>query len=280
MSGLQVQVVNSITQLSAQAVGQVVIAGSHGGLIAGAIAATARVRAVVFNDAGVGKDDAGVASLAALQTMGMAAATVSRRSAPMGDGPAMMRQGVISFANAMARHCGVHAGMRCETAVALLQAKAPRPLGTPFRAAEGRHLLRHGPTSAWGCDSVTLVEPQDAHQVLVIGSHAALHAGPASALPVPAQAAFFHDAGSWGEPQGLSRLPVLDAMGIAAAAVHHQTARIGDARSMFETGSLSFCNRLGARAGWKIGMSVQEAIQQITALREQTTAPLQDLLPA
>lgn len=276
MSGLSIQVVNSITQIGTDAIGRVVVAGSHGGLIAGAIAARARVRAVVFNDAGIGKDEAGIASLAALQNIGMAAATVARRTAPMGDGAAMMARGVISFANGHAQRCGVRVGMPCETAAALLNRATP-PTSTWLEATEGRHFLSRGVVQAQGCDSVTLVEPWDRHQVLVIGSHAALHAGPASALSVQARAAFFHDAGSWGEPEGLSRLPVLDARCIPSAAVHHDSARIGDARSMFETGRLSFCNTAALHSGWKTGMSVQDAILRITAAKKSPT-PLQEAM--
>ena len=276
MLGLKIHVVNSITQVGSDAKGQVVVAGSHGGLIAGAIAAAAQVRGVVFNDAGVGKDNAGIASLAALQSMGMAAATVSRRNAPMGDGQAMMRKGVVSFVNDFARSCGVRPGMPCATAAALMQLHASQPTGTPFTASEGRHALVEGQAKAWGCDSVTLVQALDAHRILVIGSHAALHAGPASALSVQARAAFFHDAGSWGEPQGLSRLPVLNERGIPAAAVHHESARIGDARSMFATGSLSFCNTVALHMGWRVGMSVQNAILR-AATSPQTKTPAQEL---
>jgi hypothetical protein len=280
MLGSQVHVLNSITQAGPEAKGQVVVSGSHGGMIAGAIAAAAQLRGVVFNDAGVGKDNAGISSLVALQAMGMAAATVARRSAPMGDGQTMLRQGVISFANDLARGCGVHQGMPCQMAAALMHARAPQPTGTPFTASEGRHALGQGRTLARGCDSVTLVQAQDAQQILVIGSHAALHAGPASALTVQAKAAFFHDAGSWGEAQGLSRLPVLNTRGIAAAAVHHDSARIGDARSMFDTGKLSFCNPVAIQRGWKNGMSVQEAILRTNASQQPNKVPQQELLLA
>jgi hypothetical protein len=265
-------VVNSITQLTLQqAQGQVVVAASHGGLIAGAIAASMRLRAVVFNDAGGGKEGAGMASLVPLAHMGMAACTVSRRSACIGDGEHMWEHGVVSHANAPAQACGVSRGMACRDAAQQLL-DAPLPQGEPFTWTEGRHLLRSGPLQVWGCDSVTLVQPQDAHQVLVVGSHAALHAGPASALSVPAAAAFFHDAGSWGEPQGLSRLPVLAQRAVPSAAVHHQSARIGDARSMYAEGVLSFCNEPARALGWYAGLSVQGAVACLPQMREASFA--------
>jgi hypothetical protein len=265
MRNVRILVVNSITQPGPEAAGQVVVAASHGGLIAGAIAAAKQVRAVIFNDAGGGRDDAGFASLAPLQQMGLAAVTVARRSARMGDGEHMHRYGVVSQANALAQRCGVKVGMPCaEAAQGLMSASMPR--GPAFTWTEGRHILRRQHPLVMGCDSVTLVQPQDAHRILVVGSHAALHAGPASALGVPAAGAFFHDAGSWGETHGLSRLPVLAHSGIPAAAVHHQSARIGDARSMHATGVISFCNTAALELGWRTGMSVQDAIDVVSAL--------------
>ncbi len=259
MRNVQIWVVNSITQPGSEAAGQVVVAASHGGLIAGAIAAAKQVRSVIFNDAGGGKDGAGFASLLPLEQMGLACATLARHSARIGDGEHMYRYGVVSHANALARQCGLALGMPCTEAAQGLMA-APMPSGSPFTWTEGRHRLAHRPARVIGCDSVTLVQPQDADQILVIGSHAALHAGPASALSVRAQAAFFHDAGSWGDAHGLSRLPVLAQRGVPAAAVHHQSARIGDARSMYATGVISFCNATALELGWRAGMGVQDAI--------------------
>ena len=259
MRNVQILVVNSITQPGPEAAGQVVVAASHGGLIAGAIAAAKQVRGVIFNDAGGGKDGAGFASLLPLEQMGMAAVTVARRSARIGDGEHMHRYGVVSHTNALARRCCVVVGMPCAEAAQGLMA-APMPSGPPFTWTEGRYRLAHLPVRVVGCDSVTLVQPQDADQILVIGSHAALHAGPSSALGVRATAAFFHDAGSWGEAHGLSRLPVLAQRGIPAAAVHHESARIGDARSMYATGVISFCNTTALELGWHAGMGVQDAI--------------------
>jgi len=41
---------------------------------------------VILNDAGVGRDRAGIGGLALLDTIGMSAATLSHRSARIGDG--------------------------------------------------------------------------------------------------------------------------------------------------------------------------------------------------
>ena len=67
-----------MTQLGAAVRGAVLVAGSHAGVIAAYYAARAGAGAVLLNDAGVGKDGAGIAGLAYLDAIGMAAAAYSR----------------------------------------------------------------------------------------------------------------------------------------------------------------------------------------------------------
>ena len=68
------------------------------------------LKAVFFNDAGVGKDDAGIAALAMLQARGVAGATVSHTSARIGDAQDMWDHGVVSHVNGHARALGIAAG--------------------------------------------------------------------------------------------------------------------------------------------------------------------------
>ncbi len=65
---------------------------------------------VVFNDAGVGLDDAGIAALAPLQAAGIAACTVGHRSARIGEATSTLTSGVISHANAAAVALGAVPG--------------------------------------------------------------------------------------------------------------------------------------------------------------------------
>ena len=117
-----------------------------------------------------------------------------------------------------------------------------------------------------GLDSIGGVQPTDAGAVLVIGSHGALHGGdPASALPVDAEGAFFHDAGIGCDEAGVSRLPVLDARGIPAATVDYRSARIGDARSMWATGTLSRVNAASSERGLRVGMRVGVAAAMLVS---------------
>lgn len=66
---------HSVTKLGADAGGAVVVSGSHGGVYPGYLAAKAAVRAVILNNAGIGKDEPGIGALHYLDALGIAAAT-------------------------------------------------------------------------------------------------------------------------------------------------------------------------------------------------------------
>jgi hypothetical protein len=250
----------SVTALGAEVRGAVLVAGSHGGRIAGYYAAQAGAHAVILNDAGVGKDGAGIAALAELETIGMAAATAAHSSARIGDGADMLARGVVSHVNAHAAGCGVAPGMPVrDAAVRLSAARAPH--SAPRAYTEGRTLLAPGPPPVWGLDSLGLLRDEDVGRILVIGSHGALHGGrPESALPVAARAAVFNDAGIGADDIGLTRLPVLAARGMPAATVDCMSARIGDCRSMWATGRLSAINAVAQAAGARVGQSVPDFV--------------------
>jgi hypothetical protein len=245
---------DSVTQLPPVA-RRVLVTGSHAGRVAAHYAAQAGVRAVIFHDAGLGKDEAGVAGLALLEAAGIAAAAVGHASARIGDGADVLARGVVSRCNAPAVLCGVRIGQRCHDAAVRLSA-APLAAGTLPQQQEGRHALAEG---VLGCDSIGQLVAADAGRVLVIGSHASLHGGrPESALPIHAALAVFHTGGG-----DCSRHPILDLRGVPAAAVEGSSARIGDARSLWESGVLAVANRAAERAGVAPGMSVQAAARAL-----------------
>ena len=109
--GAQLRVVDSAAQLSASDQGCLAITGSHGGLSAARYAGVAKPWLVVFNDAGVGKDQAGIAGLQQLAEQGVAAATVSHTSARIGDASSTLADGVISYVNAPAKLLGLQPGV-------------------------------------------------------------------------------------------------------------------------------------------------------------------------
>lgn len=249
----------SVTKLDARHRGAVLVAGSHGGVYAGYMAAKAGVRAVILNDAGVGRDRAGISSLPYLEKIGMAAATVGHMSARIGDGADMLARGVITHANAIASRLGVRAGQACAEAAQRLT-DAPAATAEPPPYEEGRFAIREadGEPAVWGLDSVSLVEPDDRDRILAIGSHGGILGGrPETALKYDALAAVYNDAGVGADGAGLTRLPPLDARGIAAATVDCMSARIGDARSTWETGVLSHANETASKLGARPGMSTR-----------------------
>jgi hypothetical protein len=74
-------IADSITRIGAEAMGAVVVNGSHGGLYAAYLAAKLGVAAAIFNDAGVGRDRAGIAGLDYLAALGIPAAAVGHLTA-------------------------------------------------------------------------------------------------------------------------------------------------------------------------------------------------------
>lgn len=112
----RVIVVDSITQLDVGDAGAIVVCGSHGGTSSAEFALALPLRLVFFNDAGVGKDGAGIAALGLLQARGAAAATVAHTSARIGDALDAWQHGVVSQANDAAHALGVRVGQPVRTA--------------------------------------------------------------------------------------------------------------------------------------------------------------------
>lgn len=105
-----VVLMDSITQVTPQDEGAIVVSASHGGLSSGEFALEVLLQLAFFNDAGVGKDEAGIAALAMLQARQVAGGTVSHTSARIGDSQDMWDHGVVSHVNAQARALGIEPG--------------------------------------------------------------------------------------------------------------------------------------------------------------------------
>ena len=108
-----VRIVDSITELTEQDAGCIAISGSHGGISSARYALAAQPLLSVFNDAGVGKDQAGIAAVLWLESHGLAACTVAHTSARIGDARSTWEHGVVSYTNALAQALGVEQGMAC-----------------------------------------------------------------------------------------------------------------------------------------------------------------------
>jgi hypothetical protein len=253
-------VADSITRVGPEAAGAVVVNASHGGIYAAYLAAKLGAAAAIFNDAGVGRDRAGVAGLDYLQDFGIAAATVGHDTARIGDGADMMASGIITHANASAASLGVGEGQSCrDCAVALQRAVSPRR--APPEALEAAFLLIAEAPQVWALDSASLVLPEHRDTIVVTGSHGGLLGGrPETALKYDVLGALYNDAGIGKDGAGSSRLLALDTRGIAAATVSAASARIGDARSTYEDGIISRVNARAAGLGLREGISARDFV--------------------
>ena len=104
--------IDSVTQVEPGHAGRLIVTGSHGGASVVPYAWAVRGWLYVFNDAGVGKDGAGIAALELLQADGIAAATVAHTSARIGEAADTWEHGVISRLNAAAAALGLAVGAR------------------------------------------------------------------------------------------------------------------------------------------------------------------------
>jgi hypothetical protein len=267
MEGLRV--IDSATQLDGAARGKVVVCGSHGALFAAWLAANARVRAVVLNDAGIGRHSAGIAGVAWLGGLGIPACSIDYRSARIGDGADMLANGIVSMTNDVAASHGCLPGHSCREVVTRLldHAGEARAEKIPEIGETRLRIANSGHREVWALDSVSLARLEDRRSILVTGSHGGLIGGhPDTALEVDVFAAIFNDAGGGKDGAGFSRLPALDKRGIAGATVSCNTARIGDGRSTYDTGVLSRINEVARRLELREGMSAREAVARLVGL--------------
>ena len=251
-----IQFADSITKLGTEFRGTVLVTGSHGGRYCGYLAALAGLRGMIANDAGVGRDKAGIGALDYLQQLGVAAATVAHTSARIGDGADILARGRISHCNEVASALGCEIGQTCREA-----AKAMRG-GKVFEGdvpayKESRVLLRDAPVRVIACDSASLVKPNDTCTIIITGSHGGVLAGrPGYGIAVQARGAVFNDAGVGIDQAGIQRLEILDRAIIPAATVYAESACIGDALSAWESGIISHINTQAAKRGVTVGMTV------------------------
>jgi uncharacterized protein YunC (DUF1805 family) len=115
--GVAIIVTDSITFLDEGNAGDIIVCGSHGGVSAGEYARKHGVRAVFFNDAGIGKNGAGANSLEPLNEAGILACTVDCMSAEIFNGQDTLDHGVISVCNQLARNRNIRAKMNLREAI-------------------------------------------------------------------------------------------------------------------------------------------------------------------
>lgn len=118
VGGLIVTTLDSASLVTTQDDGGILAIGSHGGSPGGLPERALRCHAslAAFNDAGIGKDDAGATRLPHLQDRGVPAVVVSAATARIGDGLSTL-DGVISRANELALALGARPGITFRQAI-------------------------------------------------------------------------------------------------------------------------------------------------------------------
>ena len=264
-------ILDSVTHLDASHRGQAAHCASHGGVYAGYYAAKMGIGAVILNDAGIGRERAGIAGLRLLADLGVPAAAVSHRSARIGDGADGLARGSLSTVNGPAAELGLRVGQACGDALELLAKADLNASPPPAPLDEARFIdeaaSRDG-VNVVVMDSISLVSADDDGHIVVSASHGALLGGrPETAIKYPCFAAISSDADRGIDEAGVSRLPELDRRGIAGACVSAFSARIGDGRSILNDGFISTANNAAVQYGGAVGQSCREFVEAMVTAR-------------
>src|SRR5882724_3536671 len=169
----QISTVSASSQVNAAHRGHVIVSGSYGGEYNAYHAGKWGLRGVILNDAGVGKDDAGIRGLPYLDQIGLAAATADALTCHIADGEHMLAHGIVSHVNRAAAEIGCRVG---ET----VRACAERMRGAPVRSGElsaiaggKRFVIRDipGEPRVIALDAAPMLTPDDAGAIAITGSH-------------------------------------------------------------------------------------------------------------
>lgn len=269
--GRKVMVMGSVAYATPAERGHVIVTGSHGGRSAGEYAARIAPLAAVANDAGVGKNSAGVAGMKALDAQGIAGLTVSHTTARIGEGPDAWYEGEISFVNDTAMRAGLRKGVALRVALeAFLRGLPPvNALSTepqPEVPWEGASMMRKvliekGGLRVVAMDSMSLVEPEDRGQVVIAAGNGGLESG-ALAQRFACALVAFNDAGIGKQRAGIAGLIALDVPGIPGIGVSHLTAQISDGLDTWDNGVVSFANQRALASGIQVGERVKDAVMR------------------
>ncbi|MBL4556208.1 MAG: hypothetical protein JKP98_00175 [Rhodobacteraceae bacterium] len=173
-------------------------------------------------------------------------------SAEIGAASDMQAHGVVSYANAVAARLGIAPGQSAAEAADRLGDAPPRPAHGPRARGPPGGDAGPGAPRVLCVDSAALIRPgEDDGRIIVTGSHGGLIGGdPARACKAAARLVAFNDAGIGKNAAGTTRLPALQARGIAAVTLDAQSCAIGDARSGLATGVISRVNGAAAGSAW------------------------------
>lgn len=264
--GRNVNVMDSVSFADIDDQGHVIVTASHGGRSAGEYAARILPLITVCNDAGIGKNRAGIAGLSDLDAHGVIGIGVSHTSARIGDGWDIWENGLISYVNEMGHAAGFRIGSPLKGAIETYLTGNPetvtRPAAYPpdnHAAMERSVLCELGGRRIVAMDSISIIHPDDHDQVVVAGSNGGLASGEVARKIRPAFLAL-NDAGIGKDKAGIAGLIEIDGTGLAAVGIGHDTAEISSGRDMWTAGFVSFANDSAARLGVRAGMTLRDAV--------------------
>jgi hypothetical protein len=238
--------------------GSIVVAASYAGVLCARMVMSARPRAAIGLDCGIGKDGAGIAGLWYYEALQVPAAAVDSATAEMGHGEDMYEHGILSRVNDAAQRLGLTHGLSVREAIAALVDGhlAPRPFDPARRrvvhtAPDGRQIV---------CtDSIAFALPEDRDRNVLC---TAGHTGRSVVdyfLKFRPWGFICSDGGIGKNRSGITALEAVEAEGMAGASVDANTARMGDGQSTYFDGIISAANRFALAKGVYVGQTAREA---------------------
>ena len=212
-------------------------------------------KGVIAHAAGVGKNDAGISGLGALEAADIPGAAAATDSCRISDGNDLYANGVVGHLNRCAETLGIAVGMTVQAAAQrMLQRQrahtGPQPeIETLVESANGRIL-------AMG--SVSFIRPEHHDDVICAGSNFSVaSAGYSTRFPV--RGVICNDAGQGKDAAGIAGLALAADHGLPAAAVAAHSAEIGSGVSTYRDGVVSALNPQAQRLGIREGMTATQA---------------------
>jgi len=237
------------------------------------------VRAVFLNNAGIGKNQAGISGLTHYEAANILACAVDHYSAEIGVASDTLESGIISHTNTLAENAGIQVGDTVKNAVSKINNITDLPAFTPKnKYAElltdekqennsQLDLKKQIRTQIDGVsitvtDSITFLNEHNAGDIVVCGSHGGLSAGH-YAQKHQLKAIFFNDAGIGKNNAGIKSLDSLSDAGILACTVDCMSAEIFNGHDTLENGIITVCNQLAKSRNISPKMTVKEALKMI-----------------
>lgn len=273
---------DSLGDLQPNNTSPILVCGSHCG---GSMDLARQVRnchitAAFLNNAGIGKNQAGVRGLEQYQAQNILACAVDHNSAEIGVARDTWESGIISHTNILAQEAGFLVGESVKKAVSkiafarnlgsLAQSfEKPGSLSNQENDKNKVNLKKQTQTQVAGVnvtvtDSITFLNENNGGDVVVCGSHGGLSAGH-YAQKYHVKAVFFNDAGIGKNDAGVKGLQLLNDAGIIACAVSCWSAEIFNGQDSLNNGIITVCNQLATSIFIKEKMTVTEAINRISA---------------